>query len=48
MAAAAPGDSVLPAELGRSADLVVAVIGLVFSGVGAAKTIWEWDIAGNA
>jgi hypothetical protein len=37
-----PGEGVSPVELDRSADLVVAVIGLVFSGVGAAKTIWDW------
>lgn len=37
-----PGDSVSPVEVERSADLVVAVIGLVFSGVGAARTIWDW------
>ena len=37
-----PGDSVLPVEVERSADLVIAVIGLVFSGVGTARTIWEW------
>jgi hypothetical protein len=37
-----PGDSVSPVEVERSADLVIAIIGLVFSGVGAAKTIWDW------
>ena len=37
-----PGESVSPVEVERSAELVIAVIGLVFSGVGAAKTIWEW------
>jgi hypothetical protein len=37
-----PGDSVSPVEVERSADLVVAIIGLVFSGVGTAKTIWDW------
>ena len=37
-----PGDSVSPVEVERSADLVIAVIGLVFSGVGTAKTIWDW------
>jgi hypothetical protein len=37
-----PGDSVSPVEVDRSADLVVATIGLVFSGVGTAKTIWDW------
>jgi len=35
-------DSVSPVEVERSADLVIAIIGLVFSGVGAARTIWEW------
>jgi hypothetical protein len=29
-------------EVERSADLAVAIIGLVFSGVGTARTIWEW------
>jgi hypothetical protein len=37
-----PGDSVSPVEVERSADLVIAIIGLVFSGVGTAKTIWDW------
>jgi hypothetical protein len=37
-----PGDSVSPVEVERSADLVIAIIGLVFSGVGAARTIWDW------
>jgi alkylated DNA repair dioxygenase AlkB len=37
-----PGDSVSPVEVERSADLVVAIIGLVFGGVGTAKTIWDW------
>lgn len=41
-AAVEPGDRVSPVEVERSADLVVAVIGLVFSGVGAARTIWDW------
>lgn len=40
--AALPGDNVGPVEVDRSAELVVAVIGLVFSGVGTAKTIWDW------
>jgi hypothetical protein len=40
--AVAPGGSVSAVEVERSAELVVAVIGLVFSGVGAAKTIWDW------
>jgi hypothetical protein len=37
-----PGGSVSPVEVDRSADLVIAIIGLVFSGVEAAKTIWDW------
>jgi hypothetical protein len=37
-----PGGSVSPVEVERSADLVIAIIGLVFSGVGTAKTIWDW------
>jgi hypothetical protein len=37
-----PGESVSPVEVERSADLVIAVIGLVFNGVGTAKTIWDW------
>jgi len=41
-AAIQPGDSVSPVEVERSADLVVAIIGLVFSGVGTAQTIWGW------
>jgi hypothetical protein len=41
-AAIQPGDSVSPVEVERSADLMVAIIGLVFSGVGTAKTIWDW------
>jgi hypothetical protein len=41
-AAIQPGDSVSPVEVERSAELVIAIIGLVFSGVDAAKTIWEW------
>lgn len=40
--ASEPRDSVSPVEVERSADLVVAIIGLVFSGVGTAKTIWDW------
>ncbi|MEU9507112.1 hypothetical protein AB0D32_12615 [Micromonospora sp. NPDC048170] len=36
------GDRVSPVEVDRSAATVIAVIGLVFSGVGTAKTIWEW------
>jgi len=37
-----PQDSVSPVEVQRSAEVVIAIIGLVFSCVGAAKTIWEW------
>jgi hypothetical protein len=37
-----PGDSVSPVEVERSAELVIAIIGLVFSGVGTARTIWDW------
>lgn len=40
--AAGPGDSVSPVEVRRSAELVIAVIGLVFAGVATAKTIWDW------
>jgi ferric-dicitrate binding protein FerR (iron transport regulator) len=39
---AAPADSVSPVEVKRSAEMVIAVIGLVFSGVEVAKTITEW------
>ena len=41
-AAAEPGDSVSPVEVQRSAELVVAIIGLAFSAVTTAKTIWDW------
>ena len=34
--------SVSQVEVERSADLVIAIIGLVFSGVGTARTIWDW------
>jgi hypothetical protein len=37
-----PQDSVSPVEVQRSPELVIAIIGLVFGGVDAAKTIWEW------
>jgi hypothetical protein len=40
--AAEPGESVSPVEVRRSDELVIAVIGLVFAGVGTAKTIWDW------
>jgi hypothetical protein len=41
-ASVAPGESVSPVEVQRSAELVIAVIGLVFAGVGTAKTMWDW------
>lgn len=41
-AAIQPGDSVSPVEVERSAELVIAIIGLVFNGVGTARTIWSW------
>jgi hypothetical protein len=41
-AAAEPGDSVSVVEVDRSAELVIALIGLVLNGVGTAKTIWSW------
>jgi hypothetical protein len=39
---AGPGESLSPVEVQRSAEMVIAVIGLVFAGVGTAKTIWDW------
>ena len=42
VAAIQPGDSVSPVEVERSADLVIAIIGLAFSGVETARTIWDW------
>ena len=42
VAAAEPGDSVSPVEVDRSPELVIAVIGLEFSVVSTAKTIWDW------
>ncbi|HET9653927.1 MAG TPA: hypothetical protein VFP72_01120 [Kineosporiaceae bacterium] len=36
------GDSVSAVEVRRSAEMVVAVIGLVFAGIDTAKTIWDW------
>jgi hypothetical protein len=42
MTAVQPGGSVSPVEVERSADLVIAIIGLALSGVGTAKTIWDW------
>jgi hypothetical protein len=41
-AAIQPGGSVSPVEVERSADLVVAIIGVVFGAVEPAKTIWSW------
>jgi hypothetical protein len=41
-AAVGPGGSVSPVEVERSADLVIAIIGLVLSGVETAKTVWDW------
>ena len=41
-ATAEPGEAVSPVEVERSPELVIAVIGLVFSGVSTAKTIWDW------
>ena len=31
-----------PVDVERSPELVIAAIGLAFSGVGTAKTIWDW------
>ena len=39
---AQPGDRVDQVEVHRDATLVLAVIGLVFSGVSTAKTVWDW------
>ncbi|MEU8231055.1 hypothetical protein AB0C12_15785 [Actinoplanes sp. NPDC048967] len=36
------GDTVGAVEVERSAEVIVAVIGLVFSGVSTAKVIWDW------
>ncbi|MFI7600982.1 tetratricopeptide repeat protein, partial [Actinoplanes sp. NPDC049681] len=41
-ATAQPGDSVSPVEVQRSAELVIAALGLVFAGIDSAKTIWDW------
>lgn len=41
-AGARPAESVSPVEVDRSAEMVVAVIGVVFSGVSTAKTLWDW------
>ena len=37
-----PGESVSPVEVQRSAEVVIAVIGLVFAGVDTVKNIWDW------
>jgi hypothetical protein len=37
-----PGQSVSPVEVQRSAEIVIAVVALVFAGVDTAKTIWDW------
>jgi hypothetical protein len=47
-AAARPGEDVSAVEVQRSPELVIAVIGLVFSGVSTAKTIWDWWRARHA
>jgi len=41
-AGAEPGDSVSPVEVERSPELVIAIIGLAFSAVSTANTIWDW------
>ncbi|WP_431935728.1 hypothetical protein [Micromonospora sp. RP3T] len=41
-ASAGAGERVSRVEVEKSATVVVAVIGLVFSGVGTAKTLWDW------
>lgn len=38
----AVGVNLSPVQVERSAEMAVAVIGLVFSGIGTAKTIWDW------
>ena len=35
-------ESVSPIEVERSAELVIALVALVFSGIDAAGTIWGW------
>jgi hypothetical protein len=40
--AASRGDTVGAVEVERSAEVIVAIIGLIFSGVGTAKVIWDW------
>ena len=42
VAANESGSSVSHVEVQRSPELVIAIIGLVFSGVGTAKTMWDW------
>jgi hypothetical protein len=42
VSAGGPGDSVSAVEVERSAELVIAIIGLVFSGIGSAETLWNW------
>jgi hypothetical protein len=42
-----PGGSVSLVEVERSVELVIAIVGLVFSGVGTARTIWDWWHAGR-
>jgi hypothetical protein len=39
---AQPGDNVSPVEVQRSAEMVIAVIGLVFAALATAKTIGDW------
>lgn len=41
-AVAGPSEVVSPVEVERSPELVIAVVGLVFSGVSTAKAIWDW------
>ncbi len=38
----ASGGDVGAVEVEKSAELVIAVVSLAFSGVGTAKTIWDW------
>src|ERR1044071_2372645 len=40
--AAEHGDTVGAVEVERSTEVIVAIIGLAFSGVGTAKVIWDW------
>jgi hypothetical protein len=41
-AQAEPSESVSPVEVQRSGELVIAAIGLVFSGITTATAIWDW------